>query len=48
VKELSKTIQDLKLEIETLKTSQRKTNLEMENVKRLAVTLVSKEIPPVP
>jgi hypothetical protein len=32
VKELSKTVQDLKLEIETLKTTQRETTLEIENL----------------
>ena len=32
VKELNKTIQDLKMEIETIKKSQRKTALEEENV----------------
>jgi predicted nucleic acid-binding Zn-ribbon protein len=32
VKELKKTIQDLKLEIETIKKSQRETTLEMENL----------------
>ena len=32
VKELNKTIQDLKIEIETIKKSQRETTLEMENL----------------
>jgi predicted nucleic acid-binding Zn-ribbon protein len=32
VKELNKTFQDLKLEIETLKKTQRKTTLKMENL----------------
>jgi prefoldin subunit 5 len=32
VKEMNKTIQDLKMEIETIKKSQRKTNLELENL----------------
>jgi chromosome segregation ATPase len=32
VKELNKTIQDLKMEIETIKKSQRKTTLEIENL----------------
>jgi predicted nucleic acid-binding Zn-ribbon protein len=32
VKELNKTIQDLKLEIETIKKSQRETTLEIENL----------------
>ena len=31
MKELNKTIQDLKVEVETIKNSQRKTNLEIEN-----------------
>jgi hypothetical protein len=31
VKELNKTIQDIKLEVETIKESQRKTTLEIEN-----------------
>jgi DNA anti-recombination protein RmuC len=34
VKELSKTIQDLKMELETIKKSQRETNLEIENLGR--------------
>ena len=39
VKELNKTIQDIKMEIETRKKSQRKTNLEIENLgKRSGVT----------
>ena len=38
VKELNKTIQDLKMEIETMKKSQRETTLEIENLgKRLGV-----------
>ena len=38
MKELNKTIQDLKMEIETMKISQRETTLEMENLgKRLGV-----------
>ena len=32
VKELNKTIQDLKMEVETIKKSQRETTLEMENL----------------
>ena len=32
VKELNKTIQDLKMEIETIKKSQRETTLELENL----------------
>jgi hypothetical protein len=32
VKELNKTIQDLKVEIEAIKKSQRDTTLEMENL----------------
>jgi chaperonin cofactor prefoldin len=32
VKELNKTIQDLKMEVETIKKSQRKTTLEIENL----------------
>jgi hypothetical protein len=32
VKELNKTIQDLKMEIETIEKSQRETTLEMENL----------------
>jgi hypothetical protein len=31
VKELNKTIQDLKMEVETIKKSQRETTLEIEN-----------------
>jgi prefoldin subunit 5 len=39
VKELNKTIQDLKMEIETIKKSQRETTLELENLrKRSGVT----------
>jgi archaellum component FlaC len=39
VKELDKTIQDLKIEIETIKKTQRETTLEMENLaKRSGVT----------
>ena len=34
VKELNKTIQDLKVEIETIKKSQSKTSLEIENLGR--------------
>ena len=34
VKELSKTIQDLKSEVETTKKSQRETTLEMENLEK--------------
>jgi DNA-binding Lrp family transcriptional regulator len=38
VKELNKTIQDLKMEIETIKKSQRETTLDIENLgKRLGV-----------
>jgi prefoldin subunit 5 len=32
VKEFNKTIQDLKMEVETIKKSQRETTLEMENL----------------
>ena len=32
MKELNKTIQDLKMEIESIKKSQRKTTLEIENL----------------
>ena len=32
VKELNKTIQDLKMEVETIKKSQRETTLEIENL----------------
>jgi prefoldin subunit 5 len=32
VKELNKTIQDLKMEVETIKKSQRETTLELENL----------------
>jgi predicted nucleic acid-binding Zn-ribbon protein len=32
VKEMNKTIQDLKIEIETIKKSQRETTLELENL----------------
>ena len=32
MKELSKTIQDLNIEVETTKKSQRETNLEIENL----------------
>jgi FtsZ-binding cell division protein ZapB len=39
VKELNKTIQDLKLEVESLKKSQRETAMKMENLgKRSGVT----------
>jgi chromosome segregation ATPase len=42
VKELNKTIQDLKMEIETIKKAQRETNLEIENLgKRPGVINVS-------
>jgi predicted nucleic acid-binding Zn-ribbon protein len=34
VMELNKTIQDLKMEIETIKKSQRRTTLEMENLRK--------------
>jgi prefoldin subunit 5 len=34
VKELNKTIQDLKMEIETIKKSQREATLEIENLRR--------------
>jgi hypothetical protein len=34
VKELNNTIQDLKVEIETIKKSQRETTLEVENLER--------------
>ena len=32
MKELNKTIQDLKLEVETIRKSQRETSLEIENL----------------
>jgi prefoldin subunit 5 len=32
VKELNKTIQDLKMEVETIKKSQKDTTLEIENI----------------
>jgi predicted nucleic acid-binding Zn-ribbon protein len=32
VKELNKSLQDLKMEVETIKKSQRKTTLEIENL----------------
>jgi hypothetical protein len=32
VKELNKTMQDLKMEVETIKKSQRETTLEIENL----------------
>ena len=39
MKELNKTIQDLKIEIETLKKTQRETAMELENLgKRTGVT----------
>jgi hypothetical protein len=42
VKELNKAIQDLKVEVETIKKAQMETNLEMENLgKRSGVTDVS-------
>ena len=42
VKELNKVIQDLKVEIETLKKTQMEANLEMENLgKRSVITDVS-------
>jgi hypothetical protein len=34
VKELNKTIQDLKMEVETIKKSQRETTLEKENLRK--------------
>jgi predicted nucleic acid-binding Zn-ribbon protein len=34
VKKLNKTIQDLKMEIESIKKSQRKTTLEIENLRK--------------
>jgi hypothetical protein len=34
VKELSKTIQDLKMEVETIKKSQREQTLEIENLQK--------------
>jgi hypothetical protein len=34
VKELNKIIQDLKMEIETIKKSQRETSLEIENIRK--------------
>jgi hypothetical protein len=42
VKELNKVIQDLKVEVETIKKTQMEANLEMENLeKRSGVTDVS-------
>ena len=42
VKELSKVIQDLKVEVETIKKTQMKANLEMENLeKRSGIAYVS-------
>ena len=41
-KKLNKTIQDLKMEVETIKKSQRETNLEIENLgKRSGVIHIS-------
>jgi hypothetical protein len=34
VKEMNKTIQELKMEVETIKTSQKETNLELEILER--------------
>jgi prefoldin subunit 5 len=34
VKELNKAIQDLKMEVETIKESQRETTLKIENLKK--------------
>jgi predicted nucleic acid-binding Zn-ribbon protein len=39
VKELNKTIQDLKMEVETMKKSQRKTTLEIENLGKESGTI---------
>jgi hypothetical protein len=39
VKELNKTIQDLKMEIETIKISQRETTLEIENLGKRSVVI---------
>jgi hypothetical protein len=36
VKELNKTIQDLKMEIETIRKSQRETGLEIENLGKIS------------
>jgi cell fate (sporulation/competence/biofilm development) regulator YmcA (YheA/YmcA/DUF963 family) len=42
---MNKTIQDLKLEIETIKKSQKETNLELENLgKRSGVTSITNRI----
>ena len=39
MKELNKTIQDLKIEIETIKKSQRETNLKIENLGKRTGTI---------
>jgi prefoldin subunit 5 len=39
VKELNKTIQDLKMEVETIKKSQRETNLGIENLGKKSGTI---------
>jgi prefoldin subunit 5 len=39
VKELNRTIQDLKMEIETIKKSQRETTLELENLGKRSGTI---------
>jgi chaperonin cofactor prefoldin len=39
VKELNKAIQDLKVEVETIKKSQRETTLEFENLGKRSVVI---------
>ena len=39
MKELNKTIQDLKLDIKTLKKSQRETTLEIENLGKILIVI---------
>jgi prefoldin subunit 5 len=39
VKELNKTIQDLKMEVETIKKSQRETTLQIENLGKRSGTI---------
>jgi chaperonin cofactor prefoldin len=39
VKELNKTIQDLKLDIKTLKKSQRETTVEIENLGKILIVI---------
>jgi prefoldin subunit 5 len=41
VKELNKTIQDLKMEVETIKKSQRETTLEIENLGKKSGTIAA-------